>query len=462
MVNEWNKTALVAEFETMLRRRLRSGAAPVAACAGFDLDAASAYLEGALGGSHRADYESHLAGCATCRRHLIELARLAQCAPFADAQPVAAPDRISVWGRWKEAVAVWFDLSSRNLKWQMAGAAGAAFAILIAALGAQSWRQTSNMSRLAATERAPAPSLPESLAQSSQAPTPELLVQADAGFSDASLTRQAIVSSQEPLQATTPAPSVGPQGSAPNIALDNSSTRAFAAPSNLQVEAPSAPTPTPSAPESAQPSQRLTALSAKETMAEQSAVALSGPLQDLKEDTAARVGGNSAQVLRPSPPPGLNPMNPKQSNPILSRHGAALLGERRAKPNPEQSPKSPDKSISRFKEAKEAIYAFVKNPLKLPFSDSEQKPIADTEESADAESANPMVWPFRGKVFIFKKGTWVDQEYKPEMQEWRRFSLTRGSDEFKRVLKDEPQLKEFFDKGPILIVWKNRIYKVLK
>ena len=92
MANEWNNTAFV-EFETMLRRHLRSGAAPVAACAGFDLDAASAYLEGALGGSHRAGYESHLAGCATCRRHLIELARLAQTAPLAEAQP-AAPYRI--------------------------------------------------------------------------------------------------------------------------------------------------------------------------------------------------------------------------------------------------------------------------------------------------------------------------------------------------------------------------------
>src|SRR5215468_6391114 len=135
MANEWNKTAFV-EFETMLKRRLRSGAAPVSACAGFDLDAASAYLEGALGGSHRAGYESHLAGCATCRRHLIELARLAQTAPLAEAQPVKAPDRIPAWDRWKEAVTVWFDISPRNLKWRLAGAMGAAFAILIAALGA--------------------------------------------------------------------------------------------------------------------------------------------------------------------------------------------------------------------------------------------------------------------------------------------------------------------------------------
>jgi len=72
-------------------------------------------------------------------------------------------------------------------------------------------------------------------------------------------------------------------------------------------------------------------------------------------------------------------------------------------------------------------------------------------------------WRMRGKVFVLDKGTWIDQEYKPEMQEWRVWPLTRDSEEYKRVLRDEPALKEFFDKGPILIVWKNRtIYKVLK
>ena len=154
MSNEWNKTAFV-EFETMLRRHLRSGAAPVAACAGFDLDAASSYLEGALGGPHLASYESHLAGCAICRRHLIELARLAQTAPSFEAQPAAKPVRIPTWDRLKGAVAGWFDLSTWNLKWQIAGATGGAFAILIAALGAHSLYQASNQTALVFSEASP-------------------------------------------------------------------------------------------------------------------------------------------------------------------------------------------------------------------------------------------------------------------------------------------------------------------
>src|SRR5215471_11739392 len=173
MANEWNKTASVAEFETMLRRHLRSGAAPVAACAGFDLDAASEYLEGALDEWRRASYESHLAGCAICRRHLIELARLAQAAPSFESRPAAAPDRIPAWDRWKEAVAGWFDLSTWNLKWQIAGATGAAFMILIAALGVQSLRRAPRKADFAVIEaNAPSQTTADSATQTFPSPTP--------------------------------------------------------------------------------------------------------------------------------------------------------------------------------------------------------------------------------------------------------------------------------------------------
>ena len=57
---------------------------------------------------------------------------------------------------------------------------------------------------------------------------------------------------------------------------------------------------------------------------------------------------------------------------------------------------------------------------------------------------------------------WVDREYDFEKQKWNLWTLRGGSEEYKQVLADEPLLKEFFDHGPILIVWKNRVYKVLK
>ena len=96
--------------------------------------------------------ESHLAGCAICRRHLIELARLAQTAPSFEAQPAAKPVRIPTRDRLKGAVAGWFDLSTWNLKWQIAGATGGSFAILIVALGAHSLYRASNQTVLVVSE----------------------------------------------------------------------------------------------------------------------------------------------------------------------------------------------------------------------------------------------------------------------------------------------------------------------
>src|SRR5215471_2552261 len=139
----------------MLRRHLKSGGAPVAACAGFDFDAASAYLENMLGAPQRMRFESHLAGCADCRRHLIELSRLAQAAPHPGAKPATIADSSPAWIRWREVAVGWLDYSSGlSLKWQLMGVTGAAFAILIAALGVQSLRQSSEHSSIAAVQKA--------------------------------------------------------------------------------------------------------------------------------------------------------------------------------------------------------------------------------------------------------------------------------------------------------------------
>jgi hypothetical protein len=455
MVNEWNKTALVAEFETMLRRRLKNGAAPVAACAGFDLDAASAYIEGALGGSHRADYESHLAGCATCRRHLIELTRLAQNATLGEAPPVAPPDRISTWQRWKEAVAGWVEVSSRSFKWQMAGAAGAAFAILLGALGAQSWRHGSKQSNATVAQDTAAQIHLEPTPQPLQSQSPAPL-SADMGAYSA---EEAIAINREAQsRVPTPAPQVGPQGPTPTVPVEPSPS-SLALP-NLSGEAPSIITPAPTAPEAARtPAPRMGATVEAESLASVSRPVLIDDATVLKEE-AARMVEDPVKGLRPSPPRGLNPMEPGPPGPVVSRRGLAVLGGQQAKPNMEPGSKSFD-TLARIKDAVSTLVK--RNPVKWPFnSDSEQKAIGGAQESLDAESANAMVWRFRGKVFIFRKDTWIDQEYKPEMQQWRRWTLTRNSDEYKRALAGEPQLKEFFDKGPILIVWKNRIYKVLK
>jgi len=434
MANEWNKTAYV-EFETMLRRHLRGGAAPVAACVGFDLDAASAYLEGALGEPRRAAYESHLAGCAVCRRHLIELSRLAQIAPSFESQPATTPDRISAWDRWKESVAVWFNFSARNLKWRIAGAMGVAFAILIAALGVQSWRHASNRADVALSNSSVAPQpMPELVILPLPSPTPEPSPQdvATPGAQDLGINRQV------PAQVPAPTLTVGPIGNNKDVKVEVPSG-ALAVSSNQPAEAPTAVKPS-SVEARPSPPPQLSDFAETENLAKVGRSVLSEP----RKNSRGQPAKESVQSPRNIP-----------------RFSHTLVGSR-----PEPTSKSqPNKPLSR--QAVEAMREMIKrsfSPLgKLSLnSESERKGILDTQESQDDESSRSMIWRVRGKVFRFERDTWVDQEYKPEMQKWRCFSLKRGSEEYKRALADEPLLKEFFDRAPILIVWKDEIYKVLK
>jgi len=113
-------------------------------------------------------------------------------------------------------------------------------------------------------------------------------------------------------------------------------------------------------------------------------------------------------------------------------------------------------------------------PLSKSDSDteSERKVKADKPVALDDAGPKPMQIMIRDKIFCFEKckgpdlekirGMWIDREYDFEKQKWNVWTLTRDSEAYKKVLADEPLLKEFFDHGPILIVWKNRVYKVLK
>jgi hypothetical protein len=447
MSNEWNKTAF-AEFETMLRRHLRSGAAPVAACAGFDLDAASSYLEGALGGPHLASYESHLAGCAICRRHLIELARLAQTAPSFEAQPAAKPVRIPTWDRLKGAVAGWFDLSTWNLKWQIAGATGVAFAILIAALGAHSLYHASNQTALVFSE----PSSNSRIALAGQvnqplpSPTPGPSTLDVAAVAEESY---AIQSAQS--RAPVPAPDVRLKANAPYITVP-ARVESLPLPVNQPSEAPVAPKPGGVEALQNLPTQPQTFIPMNDPSRGGESV-LNGFRGDSRQSSTIETAQGPRDIPRYQPP--LSGVRP----------------ESRLKP-PDRRPKFrvPEiKLLSLTELAKRAIAPFSKSDSD---TESERKARPDKQEASDDATPKPMQIMIRDKIFCFEKckgpdlekirGMWIDREYDFEKQKWNIWTLTRDSEAYKKVLADEPLLKEFFDHGPILIVWKNRVYKVLK
>jgi hypothetical protein len=446
MSNEWNKTAFV-EFETMLRRHLRRGAAPVAACAGFDLDAASSYLEGALGGPHLVSYESHLAGCAICRRHLIELARLAQTAPSFESQPAAKPVRIPTWDRLKGAVAGWFDLSTWNLKWQIAWATGGAFAILIAALGAHSLYRASNQTVLVFSEASPSSQV--ALAgredQPLPSPTPE-----PSELDAFRLAEGSAEVHQALSRATVPKPDVRLEA---NATVDAVPTVTEPLPLTLnQPEAPVASKPGGVAAMETLPSQPNTFIQVNGRGGE-------SVLNGFRGDS-----GQSSKIETAQGPRDI----PRFQPPLIESRP-----ESRLKQIPEGRPKQrilPDIKLWRLPQFARRALA----PLSKSDSDteSERKARADKQAASDDATPKSMQIMIRDKIFCFEKckgpdlekirGMWIDREYDFEKQKWNVWTLPRGSEEYKKVLADEPLLKEFFDHGPILIVWKNRVYKVLK
>jgi len=427
----------------MLRRHLKSGGAPVAACAGFDFDAASAYLENALGGTHRAGYESHLAGCATCRRYLIELSRLAQTAPHPGMRPTTVADQTPVWVRWREVVTGWFDLPAWNLKWQVVGAASAAFAILIAALGVQPWRQAPKPADIAVS----APIIPTTSVDSDpQAP----VTGASPGGTPFLVAENSVVGRQGQSRPSVPAPpfEVRPKETERDVAVAPSNDS-----SKLNAPQPAEAFPFDFGQRQRADTQRISgAFQEGQVSPREAPAALAGNSDnagrqvpaDLRADSREQTPGSSVQgdrgeiAARITPPPEINPMNPDP------------------KPTPHNKPQNGRSSApSKLSGIARALVPWSKSD---PPSEPERRVKLET---LDDESAKPLKVRIRDKVFRFDHNLkmWIDQDYKDEML-WRVLRLRRGSKEYEQVLANNPPIKEFFDHGPILIVWKHKIYKV--
>jgi Ca-activated chloride channel family protein len=65
-----------------------------------------------------------------------------------------------------------------------------------------------------------------------------------------------------------------------------------------------------------------------------------------------------------------------------------------------------------------------------------------------------------GKTFYLREGVWVDSEFREDSR-LPQTALTFGSEEYFALLKREPKLAEYFALGErVLVVYKNRVYRV--
>jgi Putative zinc-finger len=519
MTLERKTTAL--EFETMLRRHLRRGGAPVSACAGFDPDRASAYLEGGLGGNTRGRYEAHLAGCPACRRHIIELSRLSQLALQPQAMPIV-PARRSRWrSSLAESIDYWVDPSSWRLNWPVAGTVLAGCAILAFAMIAWPSRRgtlTSNQMSIAISK----PGLNSGAAVPAPSPTQQV---EDAEFKDG------ITANARRMEAHSlpPAPPV----------VEYSGVAQASAPTQATIPAPVIPAPRIMDSPNPVPSDAAPMRAVEQTERLSGAIEELGKIarnyREVRDKQDARPVG---ELEPPLPPPTLERKRVSQvaraegspaTKPITFGQGSEVIAQNRNQnrnkmrgdrfqasmvmprmtPNPEDNPmqsgrlrdseipKAKDEKISLPNQKTSIISAslsyivdymksywpwhrpnYIERSLVIGRDAKSDGDNADEENdennknsavrkdnkafssNIDLNKSKDLIRHFRGKTFRYVRGVWIDDQYDAEISAWRLTWLRRGSESYNRVLAEEPQLKEFFDFGPIIIVWQDKIYRV--
>ncbi len=92
-------------------------------------------------------------------------------------------------------------------------------------------------------------------------------------------------------------------------------------------------------------------------------------------------------------------------------------------------------------------------------SEREEKKKSDV---ADDETINPLVRKVQDKTFVYDRGFWVDQAYRDNLMAWRVVRLVLGSKEYERVLQEQPNLKEFFKLRPVIVVGRDKVYRVVE
>lgn len=384
----------------MLRRHIRRSATGDDRCSGLDADAASAYLEGALGGPSLTVFQSHLADCHGCRRQLIELSRIS-------VEPAIPPP--SFWTRLRGAlVDAVGSIEVPRLDWPVAGAAAAVCAVLILTLLVRPWspEPVQPVSDVAVND-----------ARASETPAPESL-EAQIAQPDGPVS---------PVSRGIPRPRIDSRAIIPlsmgSGDLTVSTARLTPTQSTDSIRPPLVPRPVEEFIPTRSSAQGASAGSIAYTESRQPVVA------DESE--------------RPELAPRINPLpdyNPMHSVSTSDRRSAARIRSDR-NTIPAARPDWTDR-----------VMGFM--PVTRP------EPRRSVPE--DEEIPKQLVHRLRDKVFRYENGTWIDMDYKPEKMYWRITRIERGTREYEKLVADEPQIREFLNLDQLILVWRDKIYRIVK
>jgi hypothetical protein len=440
------------DFESMLRRHLSRGGAPVSACTGFDPDTASSYLEGALWSKSRMRYEAHLAGCPSCRQQLIGLSRLSQLAVINEAPSVPAIRESSYWAYWKSMVVRRFEnqigVSSWRWNLAMAGSTIAACGVLIAVLLSQPWwqavRNSPPKSEIAPNSVGyfPIPSPTPMLDPSSEAAHLAANHQHDSQPTEKSMkpvlppldTRLLIAS--EPLSSE-----LNKNESTDKIDAKVARFGAIAGSGSIGgVVQPPVSTPTKLA-NNGEKREDAKAKAAAGSQVAQNSQHLAGDVGNFKlpQESADSISNFDS---------GIGPRITQQLEDNANKSRRDSENAKDNKTLAQGTPASKPSWISRT-----MLRGWAPNRR----AEAEQN-TADNNENEEGEKY--LIRYVRHKTFSYQRGFWVDHEYKPEVDMYRVTHIARGTKEFEALLSKEPQLKDFSSLGKFIIVWRGEIYRI--
>ncbi len=426
----------------MLRRHIRQTGAMADPCAELDIDTASAYLEGALRSSARVPFEAHLADCRYCRVQLLELSCLnrASTQSAASVHPAISLSWLErlqnaaagITGQIEGAVAGW------RWNWTAASGALAACVVIAMLLVAEPWKSvvsphnSGNQDNLDKTGSNIA------------------MERGETGLSSPVSTHDPAAITNPETSATVrqriPSPRIdlspGGNSSEASVLITRDLTALSAGNRSLSFEMTRNMPPVPNT-QSIQPP--LVARQAEEFIpTRSSAQSLAASPVAFTDNRGAVQSPPVRDGERPEMAPRINPL--PDYNPMYSNSNRRPANRARN-----------DKSALRTSRPgwSDRVMGF------MPIGRPEKSGSSNVEKESNEDLPALMIRKLRDKTFSYENGTWIDQSYKPDLMYWRVIRLETGSREYERLLADDPQLREFFNLGQIIIVWRDKIYKVV-
>ena len=412
-----NDNNLEQEFDALLRQHVKKhGAANPAACEGFAAEQAGAYLEQALSKTAMTTYEEHLTACASCRHHVIELSRLL---PAGTNENLATSPNEPTFGQR------FFKLF---FGWRLGALAGLGVATTALLLFFVS-TSNKNSDTMVAADR---PSKIVSATSESPAQVLDEIARNKVG-------EMQIKSAASPVPGLAVAPLASVAKSAPSVVASSAATPP------PPVVAGAANQAAPLLPKPALAAEELKRESSRDAIAQN------------QNQTQLRTDNWQQQRALPTPTPRGPSANQMQADLDLKGREMKPLKEL-AKAAPAQS--AEDKArvaeVAEIRAEDNVIIEKGKDAEKAKRKSSVGGRAMPTAKAAPAPARE-----INGKNFRLENGIWVDTQYNAGAG-LAVARLKYNSDEYKRVLKDTPDLKSWFALKSVIVVWQGKIYRVDK